>query len=325
MSKNHFSNNTLTDIVPQDVQQKRGLLSWPFTAIIVVLLFSSCGKAHSIATVPTEADANEMIHALYEGRVVARKELTEESSSGGARSWQVFVDEGPFEEDLLAQSLQVLHEHGLPRPEDKGLEKAYEEGGMFPSESAQQAQRLKELKTEVERQLRHLPSVVRVSANIVMPEDSGINIDPYPATASVLVVHKDEKPSFSADYVKELVAKGVPKLRTEEVSVVLVYEPLKNTSFNSQAPAPGLTNKRSSNNSGALWAGLAGMLAVCVALSAVILLQWRRQRHETASTGSEEASKEVGPRRVRAQLASVDIAGESGQATPRTTVNEQVA
>ncbi|MEJ7709025.1 MAG: hypothetical protein WKF84_04020 [Pyrinomonadaceae bacterium] len=35
---------------------------------------------------------------------------------------------------MLAQSLQVLHEHGLPRPEDKGLEKAYEEGGMFPSE-----------------------------------------------------------------------------------------------------------------------------------------------------------------------------------------------
>ncbi|MEJ7709030.1 MAG: hypothetical protein WKF84_04045 [Pyrinomonadaceae bacterium] len=58
----------------------------------------------------------------------------------------------------------------------------------------------------------------------------------------------------------------------------------------------------------------------------MLLLQWRRQRHQTtASVGSGETSKEVGPRRLRAQLASVDISGKGEQATPRTTIDEQVA
>lgn len=278
-------------------------LGWPLLAALVACC-AACGKTHSIATVPTEADANEIIQALSARKIEARKELAGAGHNGGGRrqQWQVFVSESLLEENKLAASLRILHEHGLPRPTDAGFEKAYEEGGMFPSESAQKAQRLKELKTEIERQLRHLPSVMRVSANIVMPEESSINIDPYPATASVLIVHKDEKPSFSGDYVKELVAKGVPKLKPEEVSVVLVCEPSPSAvveNWGSRTITVGRGN--------ALWAGCVGVLAVLAALAAVLSLQWLRRRKELAG----EAHTPPGQARLRRRAAAPELPAET--------------
>ncbi|MEJ7618216.1 MAG: hypothetical protein WKF30_14910 [Pyrinomonadaceae bacterium] len=280
---------------------------------------TACGQTQAGATVPTEADANEIIHALYARNIEARKELAGEghgssSSSNRRQQWQVFVSESLFEENKLAASLRVLHEHGLPRPTDEGFEKAYEEGGMFPSESAQKAQRLKELKTEIERQLRYLPSVMRVSANIVMPEDSGINIDPYPATASVLIVHKDEKLSFSGDYVKELVAKGVPKLKPEEVSVVLVYEPPKSAPIDGQV-LPAITI--GARGGGALWASCVGVLVVFAALALVLSLQRRRRRERSANEASATPGAVALDRRDAAHQSPIKLAEKEVAGGPR--------
>lgn len=254
--------------------RRRRFLWRPLLPALLAVCAAGCGKTYSVATVPTEADANEMIHALYNRRIAARKEpIGEGKSRAGERKWQVFVDEGLLEENKLAAALQVLHEHGLPRPADKGFEKAYEEGGMFPSESAQKAQRLKELKTEIERQLRYLPGVARVSVNVVLPEESGIKLNPYPATASVLLVHKNEKPAFSDDYIKELVARGVPKLKAAEVGVMLVYEPAPSAGDDARAAQPTAKGGRSV----IVWAVAAGVLAALAAVGAVFLLQRRRR------------------------------------------------
>jgi type III secretory pathway lipoprotein EscJ len=182
-----------------------------------------------LVTVSTENEANEIISILSEKGVEASKEQAD--TDGETKGWKVSIQDDMFGGGKLPLAIKLMQENGLPRPSDRGMEGAYGEQGIFPSESALKAQRLKELKTEIERQLRLLPSVVRVSVNIVPPEDGTINIDPYPATASVLIVHKDETAAFTTAYVQELVAKGVPKLKTENVSVVMVHEPPKSISM----------------------------------------------------------------------------------------------
>jgi type III secretion protein J len=194
------------------------LLPLILTALAAVT--TACGDK-SVAQVSHENDAIEIIDVLKEqGFDVSKEEVGE----GAAKKWSVVVSEGFFGDDAT-RAMQVLRDYGLPRPEDKGLEGAYDEQGMFPSESAQRAQRLKELKTEIERQLRMLPGVTRVGVNIVLPEDSTLALNPYPATAGVLILHKDAGPSFTADDVRNLVVGGVSGLKPENVSVTIKQQP----------------------------------------------------------------------------------------------------
>ena len=193
----------------------------PVLLLTLTIALSGCDRSEAVATVAQESEAIEIINLLNERGLAAEKQ---EVGEDGLKQWRVTVSEGMFSRDNLTLAFQILQENGLPRPKDKGMEGAYDENGMFPSESAQHNQRLKELKTEIERQLRLLPDVTRVSVNVVLPEDQGINFNPYPSTASVLIIHRAETPSFQDSYVQSLVAKAVPKLQPENVSVVLVRE-----------------------------------------------------------------------------------------------------
>lgn len=258
-------------------------------ALAAVFSFPACRQTHSVATVPSEAEANEIIDALFARAIVARKTPAgDKSGANQPRQWQVTVDEGFFDEHMLARSLGVLREQGLPRPNDQGLERAFEGGGMFPSESTQRAQRLKELKTEIERQLRFLPGVVRVSANLVLPEENSLSLNPYPATASVLIVHKSEKLSFDGEYIKQLVAGGVPKLRPEQVGVMLVYEPPARGEVERVTVPPPPAGRSSFARGGAIHASFGGAL---IALCAVCAAGWlqRRRRGGTRVKSADEA------------------------------------
>ncbi|HEY0078936.1 MAG TPA: hypothetical protein VGB73_09850 [Pyrinomonadaceae bacterium] len=189
--------------------------------LALAVVSSACGDK-SVAQVSNESDAIEIIDVLKEhGFDVSKEEVGE----GATRRWSVVVNEGLFGGSDAALAMQVLRDNGLPRPEDKGLEGAYEDQGMFPSESAQHAQRLKELKTEVERQLRMLPGVTRASVTIVLPEDNALNLNPHPATAGVLIVYKDAKPAFTGEQIQNLVAGGVRGLKPQNVNVSMSQQP----------------------------------------------------------------------------------------------------
>lgn len=239
--------------------------------MLCLMLGAACRRQEGVATVPTETEAIEIVNALNQRGIEAEKE---EVGEEGSRQWRVTITEERLGSGKLALALQVLQENGLPRPNDKGLEGAYEEKGMFPSESAQQAQRLKELKTEIERQLRLLPTVVRVSVNIVLPEEDTINLNPYPATASVLVVYHDEKPSFTASHVQDLVARGVPKLKPENVSVVLIHE-----SPRSPIQSPVSTRRQMTT----IYTIGGGLVVLLTLLLLIFMLQARRQSRRAAA------------------------------------------
>jgi type III secretion system YscJ/HrcJ family lipoprotein len=247
-----------------------------FLLFSILVIGSGCSKKESLATVASETEANEIIGLLSEKGIEASKE---EIGDTDIKQWKVSIHDDIFGGGKLPLAIRVMQEHGLPRPADKGMEGAYGEQSMFPSESALKAQRLKELKTEIERQLRLLPSVVRVNVNIVPPEEDTINIDPYPATASVLIVHRDEKAAFTAAYIQELVAKGVPKLKTENVSVVMVHEPSKSVSIE------GMMAQRRRNIIYIMGIGL----VVCLTLLLIGLVWYSRRQREGESNKPKEA------------------------------------
>ena len=247
-------------------------------------LMSACGEK-SVAKVSTESEAIEIIDVLRENALEVSKE---EVGEGATAKWSVVVNEGWFGGGEVARATQVLRYYGLPRADDQSLKD--EDSGVFPSPSVENAKRLKEREMDMERKLRMLPSVARVNVSIVLPEDDAIKIDPYPATASVWIVHKDPKPAFNGEQVQHQVAGGVPGLKPERVTVSMLYEP--------PPPIPQRDLNLRRRNNIILAVGI-GLVTVLCFLVGVLLLQIRRQRaelatlreaEETAAESDEEAT-----------------------------------
>lgn len=235
--------------------------------VAVACLTSACGEK-SVARVSSENEAIEILDRLREYRITANKEEVGECE---AAQWSINVDEGWFGGDEGARATQVLRYYGLPRPDE--LKLAKDDGGVFPSPSIENAQRLREREIEMERKLRLLPGVARANVTIVLPEDDTIKLDPYPATASVLLVHKEPEPAFKGEQVQNQVAGGVPSLKPEKVTVSMLYE--------TPPPLPPQDKVRRRNS--LLLAVGVGLLTVFCFLLVILLFQTRRQRAEIAA------------------------------------------
>lgn len=186
-------------------------------SIILLLGFTvACGSTE-VATVPNEDEAIEILTILYDNGIEGAKQ---EAGDETGKQWKISV--GSSE---VASAHRVLHDHGLPRPADQGREGAAKEDGLLKSVSAEKARRLKEIETEIERQLRMLPSVIRVKANVALADEDVLELKPAEATASVVLVSKEKEPTFTEEHAQRLVAGSVPKLKPENVRVIIAYEP----------------------------------------------------------------------------------------------------
>lgn len=226
-----------------------------------------CQRANSLATVPTEAEAIEILNVLHENGLEASKEEVGEET---AKQWRILLHQSWFGASEVAMANQVLQDNGLPRPSNKA-ELASSESGVFKDESTRKAEQLKQREADLQKQLRLLPGVVGVEVTIVEPEDSSINIDPYPSTASVLIVSKEDPPNFQADTVRGLVARSVPKLSPDSVYVAITTKPVR------QLPARELGVQRRHKILDAIGIGI---MIILIASLVVLLLQMKRQNAE---------------------------------------------
>jgi type III secretory pathway lipoprotein EscJ len=239
-----------------------GLLS------MLLLVMSGCQGATSLATVSTEDEAIEILNVLHENGIEARKEETGEE---GVKHWRIMLEQSWFGGSAeTAMANQVLQDNGLPRPTNAG-EQASSESGVFKDESTRKAEQLRQREADLQKKLRLLPGVVGVEVSIVEPEDSAININPYPSTASVLIVSKDDKPNFEAETVRGLVARSVPKLSPESVYVAITTKPVK------PLPWKEIGIQRRHKSLDAIGIGIMIILASSVV---VLLLQMKRQNNE---------------------------------------------
>lgn len=278
----------------------------------LLVLTTACGQK-AVANASSEDEANEMLDVLREeGLEADKQEVAPEDGSGNERKqWRVVIDDGWFGNDNVARAVRVLRDNGLPRPVDKGFEGAYDEKSIIPSESAQRTQRMKELKTEIERQLRLLPGVTRVSVIIVPPDEKSFSFDKYEPTASVVIVRKEQSPPLNEADVQQLVAKGVPNLKAENVSVRLSTQAARPFQHREAQAQP--RNKF-------LIAVGTGLLVVLAAMLIAVLLQARQQRRTIAEL---RAGHETSAARPEEESESATLLGEGAPLSHSNTTGER--
>ena|GEM_PF-1105559 len=250
------------------VSYRRGKLLIIALLLLTLTLITGCRATTSLATVADESEAIEILNVLHENGIEAHKD---EVGEEGARQWQIVLEQswlGGSSEVAMAN--QVLQDNGLPRPSDAN-KKAPSESGVFEDEATRKARQLKEREIDLQKKMRLLPGVIGVQISIVEPEDSSININPYPSTASVLIVTKDDPPNFNPDTVRGLVARSVPKLNAENVYVAVTTKPVR--------PLPWREFGAQRRHKGLDAIGI-GIMIILASSVVVLLLQMRRQNRE---------------------------------------------
>ncbi|HEX8720752.1 MAG TPA: hypothetical protein VF736_09000 [Pyrinomonadaceae bacterium] len=282
----------LTVSPPSSPALKRAAAACALAA--AALLTAACGRA-SVVTVSTETEAVEIIDVLRESGFedVEKREVGE----GEQRRWAVEMDGGLFGGDDSALALQRLRDYGLPRQEEEPIP----DGGFVTSEAVQKAQERRRIRADIERQLRALPGVTVALVTVVMPQDPTLELNPYPASASVVIVHKEQGAPFTEQQIQNLVAKGVPKLKPEDVSVTISQQQPR------PIPRRELNARRRTNL--LLAAGAALILVLCSVL-VVLLLQTRRQRARLAELGAAGADEEAEATGAGPSEDEVEAAGE---------------
>jgi len=258
------------------------------------LLSAACGRT-PIATVSTESEAIEIIDVLRESGFEDLEK--HEVGEGEQRRWAVGLDEGLFGQDEAAHALQRLRDYGLPRQEEEPIP----EGGFVTSEAVQKAQERRRIRADIERQLRALPGVTVALVTVVMPQDPTLELNPYPASASVVVVHKEQSAPFTEQQIQNLVARGVPKLKPEDVSVTI----------SQQQPRPiprREMNARRLNN--LLLFACAVVITGLGVLVAALLVQARRQRARLAELAAAPDDEGPGPPAAEPAAAAATPNGE---------------
>lgn len=253
----------------------------------VLLLTAACQKQEPVVTVQTEAEANEIIAVLQDRGIEAKKEP---ASGEDQKGWRILVIEDAFASGKAALAIRILQELGLPRPTGTGLGEDAG-GGTFGglSPTAEEAKKIKQIKTEIERQLRQLPDVTRVSVNIVLPEKDIANLQPTPAKASVLLVTTAAATRFKEDDVRKLVTGGVPNLSADNVVVTIFHEPPRRLE-NQLADI----EKRAKINKLVTFVGLS---VVVIVLGLGGLLFYAKRRQAAAPESADAASPAGGERK----------------------------
>ncbi len=233
-------------------------------------------------TVQTETEANEIIAVLQDRGIEAKKE-----PAGGEdqKGWRILVIEDAFASGKAALAIRILQELGLPRPTGTGLGEDTS-GGTFGglSPTAEEAKKIKQIKTEIERQLRQLPDVARVSVNIVLPEKDIASLQPTPAKASVLLVATSAETRFKEDDVRKLVTGGVPNLEPNNVVVTIFHEPPRQM----EAQLAEI-EKRAKINKLITFVGLSGVVIV-LGLGGLLFYAKRRQATQVSTEAAPQAA-----------------------------------
>ena len=216
-------------------------------------------SARKVQTVKVESEANQIIDVLGENGIRAKKN---EVGEGERRLYEILVNS---DDETVAAAIQLMEDHCLGQPEPPEIEG----GTVITSIEVERAREQRRMKMNIEAQLRKLPGVTCVDVNFVPPQDRSLAINPYPSTASVLVNYKTQTFPVSKDDIASLVARSVPALQPENVSVVISAKPLR--------PLPD--NKIAYNFTRiALVSGIG--LATILAFVSVVFVLRKKRRHQ---------------------------------------------
>ncbi len=195
-----------------EILRQKGIL----LCLTAVFLFGGC-STKKLQSVKNEAEANQIIDVLGENGIKAKKN---EVGEGDRKTFEVSVN---GDDETVASAIQLMEDHCLGKPEPSDIEG----GTVITSLEVEKAREQRRMKMNIESQLRNMPGATCVDVNFVPPEDRTLAINPYPSTASVTVYYKTPTFQVSREDIAGLVARSIPALQPEKVSVVLIPKPLR--------------------------------------------------------------------------------------------------
>jgi type III secretory pathway lipoprotein EscJ len=243
-----------------------GRSSTLFVILGLTLLLGGCG-AKPIVTVKNEAEAIKIIDVLREYDIPAKKEEVTESN---VRAFKISVES----EEAGAAAFQILNAHCLPQTEPPAVESA-----TISSPDVERAKIQRQQKMSIVTQLRSLPGATCVDVNYSLSQNPLDAVYPYPARAAVILNHKTPEVPYNEAEVREIVSGTIPNLKSENVTVKFIYQPIPPPE---KAKSGGLTRLL-----------LIGGVGLAVILGSAFLVYFLRTRNQNGSSALAERAEEV--------------------------------
>ncbi|HEY8973855.1 MAG TPA: type III secretion inner membrane ring lipoprotein SctJ [Burkholderiaceae bacterium] len=189
--------------------------SWPRLAAGAALLLALAGCKVELYSGLGESDANEIVAALADGRIAARKEHVD-----GA-DWQVQVDE-----DRVGAALELLRAQGLPEQHYASMGDMFQKQGLVSTPAEERMRYIFAVSQELSHTLRSIDGVVEARVHVVIPQDDPLSDKVRPSSAAVFIKHRpDVDLRLLAPAVKDLVAHSIEGLSPDRVALTLFPAP----------------------------------------------------------------------------------------------------
>lgn len=178
--------------------------------LLCLLLLAGC-KVELYSDLP-EDEANTLLSALLDGGIDASKKTAAKKGE-----WTLMV-----EEKQLPDAMNLLQQHGLPRPKYKELDQIFGDEGMITSPLVERARYIYALSQEVARTLSDLDGVLIARVHFVLPKLDEITETVTPSSAAVFLKYDAgaDIPARVHD-IKKFVQYTIPDLALEKIEVFL--------------------------------------------------------------------------------------------------------
>jgi type III secretion protein J len=178
--------------------------------LLCALLLNACQV--SVYENLDEEQANLMLATLLKYGIDAEK------VAAGKKGFTITVDE-----EKLIQSFEILHEHNLPRKNFNSLGTVFSGDSMISSAVENDARLAFALSQELADTFSRIDGVLTARVHVVLAKVDPINDNSTPPSAAVFLRHTPEsQASTLVAKIRELTAKAVPGLDSNQVSVMLV-------------------------------------------------------------------------------------------------------
>lgn len=188
------------------------LLAGLLTGVLLALCMAGCGASADLLTDIPESEANEVLAALLEANIRARKIAGRE----GMVTLQV-------EQSKMSRAIATLEAEGLPRERYARMGEVFRKEGLISSPLEERARYLWALSQELSATIAYIDGVVKARVHVVLPERSSGSDPAMPSSAAVFIKYRHGyNIDDSIPQIKRLVANSIPGLSNEKVSVVLL-------------------------------------------------------------------------------------------------------
>lgn len=223
----------------------------------------------------SEQQANSMMAVLLKNGIEPEKTSTK-------NGWTLSV-----ESDRVAQTLELMRDHNLPRADYETMGGIFSAKGMISSATEEKARMTYALSQELSETFSTIDGVLTSRVHVVLEQQDLATGKTTPASAAVFLRHTPESQAPNlVPRIQVLTANAVPGLSQERVSVMLV--PVRETIT---TPIYDARSTRGDVNKFFFFGSIVLFALSIPGLAGAVLL-WRRRRAEQAPEAGEGKTQE---------------------------------